>query len=343
MRILLVKLSSLGDVIHNLPVVSDIVTAFPHAEIDWAIEPPYAEIATLHPRVRTAIPVPLRRLKQNWGSIFAWQSLFESRRQIALAPYDAVLDTQGLVKSAWIASAARGPLSGYDASSAREPMAARFYHRQYPVSRADHAVVRNRQLAAAALGYLLPGEFSYGLGDVNDVTFVSADKRIARPEGKYVVCLHATSRANKEWQTASWVALARRLHELGFTVVLPYGNAREEATSQRLAKQMPNAFVPPAMQLTAAAQMLAQATAVVGVDTGLAHLAVAVNRPTIGLYITTEPRYTGLYSGPERPPSTEAPSQHRTLNLGGGSPLAPAEIPVDAVWHALLPHVQAHT
>ena len=319
MRILLVKLSSLGDVIHNLPVASDLARAFPGATIDWAVETPYAAIAAMHPAISQVLPVPLRHLKKNWWSGAAWSAFLSSRSRLRCEQYDTILDTQGLLKSAWIANWPYGTVSGFAESSAREPLAARFYNRTYEVSRECHAVERNRLLAARAFGYQIDKPPDYG---------IAPSEQSTKRDVPYVVCLHATSRRNKMWPDDYWRELGLRLNSAGFQTVLPWGSASERDTSQRIARQLPNADVPDALSLANAAALLAGSACVVGVDTGLAHLAVALGRPTIGIYVTTEPRLTGLYGG------------ERTINLGGGSIDEPAAPDIDAVWNALRPWLE---
>ena len=170
MRILIVKTSSLGDVIHNLPVVSDIHQHFPDAIIDWCVEESFAAIPRLHPGVNEVIPVALRRWKKNLLCRQTWQEVKVFRQSIARQHYDLVLDTQGLLKSALITRQARGVKCGYDANSAREPIAARFYDRCYAVSKTVHAVTRNRLLAAAALSYVADPEMNFGISAPSTVT-----------------------------------------------------------------------------------------------------------------------------------------------------------------------------
>jgi len=302
-RILLVKTSSLGDVIHNLPVATDIRHALPDASIDWVCEPPYAPLVALHPAVNRVFPLPLRALKKRWYSPMVWREFRARRKALSAETFDLIIDTQGLVKSAWIASFATGARAGYDEASAREPLAARNYQHHHAVSRELHAVVRNRALAGAALGYVPDGLADYGLASRR----FQASPDLARP---YAVFLHATSRADKMWPTANWVALGQVLQAQGMGIVLPWGSPDERAESERIAGALARdgsarAWVPPSLPLPSVADVLAFSHLVVGVDTGLAHLAVALNRPTVGLYCATDPGLTGLFG------------DERAVNLGG--------------------------
>jgi heptosyltransferase-1 len=310
---LLVKLSSLGDVIHNLPVVTDIRRAFPHADIDWVTEAPYAELVARHPAIHHAWPVRLRALKSRWYSPQAWGQFVRDRAQFGDQRYDLVIDTQGLTKSALMARAPGQLIAGYDRDSIREPFASRWYQQRYAVSRQLHAVERNRALAAVALGYSPAAACDYGL----PVDWPSVSDA---PDKPYVVCLHATSRADKCWPTEAWVALGKQFNADGLHVVLPSGNASERAVSTAIAGQLDSATSLAAKSLPETAALLASATIVIGVDTGLAHLSVALKRPTIGLFISTQPALTGLYSGGAA-----------AVNLGGGSRAAPAQILVEEV------------
>jgi heptosyltransferase I len=296
-RILLVKTSSLGDVIHNLPVASDIRAALPGAVIDWAVEESYAAIPTLHPAVARVLPVALRRWRSTLLSGAARAELREFLRALRSTAYDAVIDTQGLLKSALIAWRARGTRHGLDFASAREPLAP-FYDRVHAVPWTLHAVERNRALAARALGYTPGAPADYGIAP-------PAGRPSWLPAGAYAVLVHATSSSAKLWPVERWAGLGARLAEQGTLGVLPWGAAHEHARAQEIARRVRGAIVAPALTLTDAAAALAGAKAVIGVDTGLTHLACALGRPTVGLYCATDPGATGLYGGA------------RALNLGG--------------------------
>ena len=287
MRILLVKTSSLGDVIHNLPVVSDLARSFPGATIDWCVEESFADIPRLHPAVGEVIPVAIRRWRKTLLQRATWREIGEFRKRIARTPYDAILDTQGLIKSALIARQASGPRLGYAAEVAREPLAARFYDQTFVIPPNAHAVERNRWLAAAAFGTPLDLPLDYGIAaPAVDLPWLA---------GRYAVLLTATSRDDKLWAEASWIALAQSLAERGLTAVLPSGSARERERAQRIAAAVPGAVVAPPLTLRELAGALGGAALTVGVDTGLAHLSTALGVPTIALFMASDPALTGVY------------------------------------------------
>ena len=289
-NILLIKTSSLGDVVHNLPLVSDVRARFPGARIDWVVEEAYRDIAGMHPGVHRVIPVALRRWRGNPFKGAHWREFGQFRRALAGMRYDCIIDTQGLIKSALLAQAASGTRHGYAGVSAREPLAAKFYDVTHVVPRDLHAVVRNRRLAALALGYELPAALDYGIAAPPS----DAGSMAPRP---YCVLLHATSRADKLWPEPAWERLGAELARQGRASILPWGDAAERARSERIARALPSAVVPPAQGIPGMAGLLAGAQAVIGVDTGLTHLAAALGRPVVALYCGTHPGLTGVYAG----------------------------------------------
>lgn len=304
LRILLVKTSSLGDVVHNLPVVSDILRHIPDAVIDWVVEEPFAPLPALHPGVHWVIPVAVRRWRKTPFSRDTREEFAAYRHAVGSVHYDAVIDTQGLIKSALLARAANlgasGVRHGFDAASARESFAARFYGRHHAVARGRHAVLRNRMLVAEALGYRIRddgADADYGIR-VPGLEPAPASARRADQSGqqhRYVVLLHGTSRADKCWPEDEWIALGQRLSSRGMTCVLPWGNAAEQARSRRMAEAIHGSMVPDRAPLDALARMLAGSAAVVGVDTGLMHLAVALGRPVVAIFMATDPALTGAF------------------------------------------------
>ncbi len=288
MRILIVKTSSLGDVIHNLPVVSDIRRHFPDATVDWCVEENFSDIPRFHPAVNKIISVAIRRWRKVLFKESTWREIGAFRSNLRAAHYDFVIDTQGLLKSALLARQARGPVCGYDADSAREPIAAQLYNRRFRVSTTAHAVVRNRQLTSSVLGYVADGVPDYGI-EVAPAVFDWL------PDQPYIVFLTATSRDDKLWPETHWVELGRALHGLGLRAIFPAGNPVERARAARLADAIPEALAAPSMNIPQLAALLAGSRAAVGVDTGLSHLAVALDVPTVALYTATDPGLTGVF------------------------------------------------
>ena len=306
-RVLFVKLSSLGDVIHHLPAATDLRAHRPEARIDWAVEAPYAPLVALHPAIARVIPVPLRALRGAPLDGDRWRAFGDARRSLREAEYDVVVDAQGLLKSAVIARMARArEVAGGDSASAREAAAALFYGKRIAVPREMHAVERNRALVAGVFGYAVDGPPRYALA-------TPPGRPTWLPDGKYAVLLHAASREAKRWPEGLWTALGRRLAEAGLVSVFPGGTDAERAVAARLAQSVPGALAAPAMDLVEAARLLGHAERVAGVDTGLTHLAVALGRPTVGIYRATRPALTGLHGpgavnlgGPGDEPTADA-------------------------------------
>ena len=313
MRVLLVKTSSLGDVIHNLPVVTDFRAHFPEAAIDWVVEEDFADIARLHPGVRRVIPVALRRWRRAPLTPATWRELRAFRAMLREEAYDRVIDTQGLLKSALITRMARGKHCGYAASSAREALAARFYDAGFDVPRTLHAVERNRRLAALSGGYGIELAPDYGIvatcprsGDDGPQRTVAGPQRsVPGSQGEGMrrattgdmpsaVLLTATSRDDKLWPQERWIALGRALHERGLTCLLPAGSAAERQRAGQLALAIPGAIALPPLSLNQLAEHLAAARIVIGVDTGLVHLAAALGRPVLALFCASDPALTGV-------------------------------------------------
>lgn len=284
--LLLIKTSSMGDVIHALPALSDIARHRPQLAVDWMVEESFAAIPALHPNTRHVIPVATRRWRKQLCRPTTRQEISSLKQQLAAQPHSLSLDLQGLLKSAWLSRFSPAPASGYDWSSAREPLASIFYRNRYRVSTDLHAVERNRQLAALALGYEIDGPADYGIG-------TSSEKPLSQ-----VVLLHSTSHPSKEWPEENWVALGRWLHRQGIRCQLPWGSEMEKERALRLASQIPDAYVLPPSSLTQLASLMSQSLAVVGVDTGLTHLATALMRPVVALYCNTDPEATGVYGSP---------------------------------------------
>lgn len=311
-RVLLIKTSSLGDVIHCLPAASDLAREVPGIELDWLVEEGLAEIPHLHGGVARVIPVAVRRWRQAPLSAETRRAVGELRRTLRSAGYDSVIDAQGLIRTAWLGRLAGAPLCGYDIRSIREPLASLWYDHRFPVSVTVHAAERMRRLVAQAMGYQLPAEADYGLA-------VEPARPAWLPAGRYLIALHATARPDKAWDEARWIALAGRAADAGLTVIAPWGSPAERERSARIAAAVPRAIAPPRLSFAELAGVMAGAAAVVGVDTGLTHLASAVGAPVVALYLASWAEFNGVI-GPGF-----------IANLGG-----PGETPaVEAVWAAM--------
>lgn len=281
MRVLLVKTSSLGDVIHTLPALTDAQRAIPGIQFDWVVEEGFAEIPAWHPAVAQVIPVAIRRWRKHPLQTLRTGEWRRFKARLRETHYDLVIDAQGLLKSAWLTRYVKAPVAGLDRDSIREPLASRFYDRRYAVPRERHALERVRQLFAQALGYSIPEMIAdYGLDR----------SQLATPgEQPYLLFLHGTTWPSKHWPEAYWRQLAERMSEFGWAIRLPWGNAEEKARAERIAQGLPSASVLPRLNLGGVAKVVAGARACVAVDTGLGHLAAALDVPSISLYGPTLP------------------------------------------------------
>ena len=287
MRVLIVKTSSMGDVIHTLPALTDAGNAIADIQFDWVVEENFAEIPAWHPRVNKVIPIAWRRWRKQLFSAPTRQDWNQFQKNLRAEKYDLIIDAQGLVKSALCAAFARGVQAGPDWQSARESLAALFYRRKLKVNFQQHAITRMRTLFSLALDYPLPDSVpDYGIDRQTLVTDASA----ATP---YLVFLHGTTWATKHWPEASWLALTQLAQQKGWQVKLPWGNATEQERAQRIAASASNAEVLARQDLIGMARILAGARGVVAVDTGLGHLAAALNVPAVSLYGPTDPKLTG--------------------------------------------------
>lgn len=288
MRVLIVKTSSMGDVLHTLPALTDAMRAIPGIRFDWVVEEGFAQIPGWHESVDRVIPVAIRRWRKAWFSASVRAERKAFRDAVRAVRYDAIIDAQGLVKSAALVTRlAQGPKHGMDWQSAREPLASLFYSHRHPVARQQHAVERTRELFALSLGYARPqtqGDYAIARHFTGDDT--------AQP---YAVFLHATTRDDKHWPEEHWRALIALLAGSGLRIKLPWGAPHEEARARRMADGFDFVEVLPKMSLSDVAKQLAGARFVVSVDTGLSHLTAALDRPNITLYGPTDPGLIGGY------------------------------------------------
>ena len=304
MKILLVRVSSLGDVLHNLPIVADIRRHFPDAQVDWVVEEGYVSLVKLNPHVRKVIPFALRRWRKGLGNAAVRAELAGFFRDLRAERYDYVFDTQGLIKTGIVMACARtrpggqkiGMANGTE-DSGYEGVSRIFHSRSIPVEPRTHAVARGREVVAAALGYAVDTPPDFGLPAPD------AGARPAwMPAGDYAVFFHGTARDAKKWPAAHWIALGQALAPL--TILLPWGSPREKEEAERLAAALPHARVLPKLSMMDAVELARHAALAVGVDTGLTHIAAAFVRPTVEIYADS-PRW-----------KTEGNWSPRIVNLG---------------------------
>ena len=278
MKVLLVKMSSLGDVVHTLPAVRDAVRQGAH--IDWVVEEAYEPVAALARGVDAILPVAIRRWRRQ--PLRAVSEIRAACRRLRRGRYDLVLDAQGLIKSALVGLLAKGTVhAGFDRASVRERVATLAYRRRVHVPRHAHAATRLRELVAPALGYEVPN---------GKPRFDIANGRTTRD---HAVLLHGAAWSTKLWPEDHWIDVAKRAAADGLTPTLLWQGALERARAERIADAEPRAEVCERMDLTGAIDLLGASRLVVGVDTGLAHLGAAMGRPTVMLFGPTDSARTG--------------------------------------------------
>lgn len=337
MKILLVKLSSLGDVVHTLPVVQDIRAALPDAQIDWVVEKALAPLLARCEGLHRVIPCEIRRWRKSFWTLATRQEWRVFKRDLQQDTYDAVIDLQGLTKSALVARLAalapggkRYALANQTDGSGYEAPTRWVADVAIAVEPHIHAVQRSRELAARALGYTLSGNAKFKL----KVPVAQVKRAQAAPEkiandrgGRHIAFVHGTSRADKEWPLSHWVVLGQRLNAAGYQIMLPHGNAAELATSQAIAEALNRAapamaVVWPLLPLDALTDELAQCAGVIGVDSGVSHIAVALDLPHVQIYNFATAWRTG--------PQATAPGARQVSVFAQPAP------GVEAVWQAWL-------
>ena len=304
-RILLVKLSSLGDVLHNLPIVWDLRKRLPNAQIDWIVEEAYVHLleplktTTTFKGIDRIIPVAFRRWRKNLFSVHTWREFFAMRKLLQASTYDALLETQGLLKSALVCALAKksnnavvAGLGNATEHSGYEPMARLFYTESVHVPLKCHAIDRSRWVMCSAFDWPLlnrneesplfyPNNF---VAQLPPLLLEGLKKTAEGALAPYVLCFHATARAAKRWPNENWVELGKALSNQGYQLVFPWGSGDEMKVSALIASQIPGAIVPRAFSIEEAYRLVAHAALTIGVDTGLTHLAAVLGKPTIEIY-----------------------------------------------------------
>lgn len=333
MKVLIIKTSSLGDILHTLPALTDAASAITDIHFDWVVEEGFAEIPSWHPAVDQVISVGLRRWRKNWFKALYSGEWKAFKQQLKAEKYHCIIDAQGLIKSALLTRYVSAPVHGFDKKSVREPIACHFYSHGHTIAKEQHAVERIRQLFAASLQYNVPaslGKFNLSGTHFSQIPLPQIVAKNSQQPG--LVFLHGTTRKNKHWPVDYWCDLVSIAERQGFVIYLPWGNEKEKQRAEFIAGTGSNTFVLPRLNLKNIAAVLSQAQAVVTVDSGLGHLAAALDIPCVSLYGPTCPQLIGTYG---------ANQIHLTCNSAGAdcdrkvdpaifTPLTP-----ESVWSAL--------
>jgi heptosyltransferase-1 len=334
-RVLLVKMSSLGDVVHALAAVTEAKDHCPDLVFDWVVEEAFADIPAMHPAVDRVVPVAFRRLRKKKFAMFRdpeWKRFTTLLRE---RDYDLVIDAQGLIKSAWVSRLAKGEVHGFDWRSARESVSSLAYTKKHPVDRSQHAITRLRQLFGQVFDYAPEPEFP-GYGLVN--TGVSVDEG----EMPYVFFLVGTTWPSKQWPDKYWTQLIGLANKQGYKVLLTAGNFEEMARVRLISDKAENARVLPKMNIEHLSLYLSNAEAVVGVDTGLSHLAAALAVPGVTIYGSTSSQKTGVVGTSHKNLDATfecAPCLKRECMYKGSSTVFPAcyeSLSPEVVWKSVL-------
>ncbi len=290
MRVLIVKVSSLGDIIHTLPAVTDAKRAYPKLVFDWVVEENFTEVPAWHPAVDRVIPVAIRRWRKSLMRTYLTHEFRAFKRALQGTRYDLVIDAQGLIKSGIISRMSRGLTIGLSNRTVREPLAALFYNKAYSIPWTEHAVDRVRQLFSRALQYQYDTDLiSYGIDRAKLKT------KTENVPGKTVVFLHGTTRENKYWPEEKWRNLANLATEYGYDVVLPWGTLEEKKRAEFIGEGNLNVKILGKKSLSDLAGVIIKSKGVIAVDTGLGHLAAALSKSTVSLYGPTNPALCGTY------------------------------------------------
>jgi len=283
LKVLIVKMSSMGDVVHCLPALNDAVKARKEVTFDWVVEENFSPVVKVSPYVDRVIEIGMRRWRRNLLSPSVWKEMRSFRRRLRERNYDLIVDAQGLIKSAIVAWLAKGIVKGFDSRSARESIASLFYQEKYTVSKDMHAIDRIRKLFALSLGYGIELKTTdIGLND-------RQDKKL-----KNVIFIHGTTWKSKEWPLEYWKELSKLAKQDGFDPIVTWGNLREKARCEDIKRSVPDISILPKMPLADLIQLLGKMSGVVTVDTGLGHLAAAMDIPTVAVFGSTDESLTGV-------------------------------------------------
>lgn len=336
MRVLLVKTSSLGDLIHSFPAITDAQKHINDLQVDWVVESAFTDVPLWHPAVKRVIPIGLRQWRKGFKKALKQGEIGQFFSDLRKDSYDLIIDAQSLVfKSAIPGFFARGPMVGYDWQSARDNWSSLFYGKKVAVSREQHAIERIRQLFASAFGYTYDEKaLDYGLS----LKTLEENKSLEKP---YLVFLHATTWVSKHWPEIYWQKLLGHANRAGYNVYFPWVNSEEKKRVERIVSTSRAGYCLAKLSLTQLAHVIQKSAGVAGVDSGLTHIAASLNKPGVALYGPTEVGLTGAigqYLENLNSEFTCAPCLQRECNYVGEEIISPAcftRLPPDMVWQKL--------
>ncbi len=337
MKILIVRISSMGDVLQTLPAITDAAQAFPNIEFHWLVEEGFTDIPSWHPTIKKIIPVALRRWRKHPLKAWLSKEWHQFKNTLRTEHYDYIIDPQGLIKTALLSRLAGKPTYGLDWHSAREALASLFYKKTIAIKKDNHVVTRTRQFFATTLNYSLPNTAAnYGI-DLQRLGPRNTDL-----PSQYIVCITATTWVNKHYPRDYWLAVMKKINQAGFTVVLPWGNEQEQQRVNEYASQLTDTWVSTQrLGLTTMANILLHANAVISVDTGLGHIAAALAARTVMLYGPTSPTLVGTQSNSQINLPAKficAPCLNRQCHYNKPSQIFPAcftHLPPEKVWETV--------
>jgi heptosyltransferase-1 len=288
MRVLIVRLSSMGDLVQTLPAVTDAAKAYPDIRFDWVVDEAFAQVPSWHRKVENVLPSAFRRWGANLKRTARNGEIRSFLQRLRSFSYEAIVDVQGEWKSATIARLARGQRRGYDGASVHEWGAHLLYRRSFTVPKGQHSMRRMRRLLSEALSYSYREEdLDYGIDPTKLINYP-----MPAPE-PYIVLVHSTSWTSKNWPEEYWRELNATITRAGYRVVLPWGTEAERERAIRIAGDHKDSFVLPPLSISEKASVISRAVATVGLDTGLSHIAAALGVPSVTLYGATDPLLVG--------------------------------------------------
>jgi lipopolysaccharide heptosyltransferase I len=286
-RVLIIKPSAIGDIVHALPVLPKLRRRWPGAQLSWLVNPGFAGLVKGHPLLDDAILFERGRFGDGWYNPAALWDLGGFVRRLRKRKFDLVIDLQGLFRSAWVAAASGAPrIVGF--SNARE-LAPWFYTDRVNCSwEEDHAVERYLKIAAALGCADGPAEFCFAVDD-GDRRYI---EQLIPPGIDFAVLLPGTNWQTKQWPVERFAELVNPLRDRFGLETVAAGAAGDATLTSRIPAKFDLTGKTNLRQIIALMEL---ASLVVGNDTGPMHIAAALGRPLVAPYGPTDPGRTGPF------------------------------------------------